>query len=295
MEDAATCGRVPATTTTRARRSSWGAPCGVTSRERATELGRLAGVHAVGELVHGALVVAAETRAEMVAAFPDAAVLHRRFFEVADDLRAGQALRHEAGAANAAFRPNFYSRKADEFFFSEEWTEAVLRYAMAGETLVREVMAAVADAIGMPELVLTDKLNQFNSLGEAVAKRANISLAKEPAWVELTRIYGLRNRHGLTDIHHEGRSPGEDARHGDRGEEKAPSPPFVHPRVQGRHRRALPARRVPCRTAVVEEARKGLLRCHTSDVPSVCSTGRLVQHWSACRRRLTYSTARSVQ
>lgn len=130
----------------------------------------------------------------MVAAFTDAAVLQRRFLEVAEDLRAGHAPRHESGVASAAFRPNFHSRKADEFFFTEEWTEAVLRYAMAGETLVREVMAAVAGAVGRPELASPEKLNQFRSLGEEVAKHANVSLAKEPAWLEFTRIYGIRNR-----------------------------------------------------------------------------------------------------
>lgn len=161
--------------------------------ERAMAMGRLAGVHAVANLVHGALAVVAETRAAMIAAFAEAAIIHRRFMEVAHDLDAGHAPKHEAGVADAAFRPNFNSRKADEFFAAEEWTEAVMRYSMAGETLVREVMTAVAQAVGKPELASTDKLNQFRSLGESIARQVDVSLAKEPAWAEFTRTYGLRN------------------------------------------------------------------------------------------------------
>ena len=38
---------------------------------------------------------------------------------------------------------------------------------------------------------------------------------------------------GLTDIHHQGRGPGEDAHHGDRGTEEEPSASVVHTGVQG--------------------------------------------------------------
>jgi len=38
---------------------------------------------------------------------------------------------------------------------------------------------------------------------------------------------------GLTDIHQGVRSPGEDAHHGDHGEEEASPSPVVHPGVQG--------------------------------------------------------------
>jgi hypothetical protein len=38
---------------------------------------------------------------------------------------------------------------------------------------------------------------------------------------------------GLTDIHHQGHSPGKDVQNGDHGEEEAPSPPVVHTGVQG--------------------------------------------------------------
>jgi hypothetical protein len=38
---------------------------------------------------------------------------------------------------------------------------------------------------------------------------------------------------GLTDIHHQGHSPGKDVQNGDHGEEEAPSPPVVHAGVQG--------------------------------------------------------------
>ena len=38
---------------------------------------------------------------------------------------------------------------------------------------------------------------------------------------------------GLTDIHHQARSAGKDAHYGDRGEEEAPAPSFVHTGVQG--------------------------------------------------------------
>lgn len=162
--------------------------------ERAARLGRLAGVHATANLVHGALDVAADTHAAIVAAFAEAAVLHRRFVEVVQDLREGQAAQHEAGVAGAAFRPNFNMRKADDFFSAEEWTEAARRYCNAGETLVREIMTAVANAIGEPDLASTDKYNQFRTLGERVAKQVGVSLAKEPAWVEFTRVYGVRNK-----------------------------------------------------------------------------------------------------
>src|SRR5271157_3038229 len=47
---------------------------------------------------------------------------------------------------------------------------------------------------------------------------------------------------GLTDIHHQVHSTREDAHHGHHGEEEAPSPPVVHPGVQGRDRRALQTR-----------------------------------------------------
>ena len=43
-------------------------------------------------------------------------------------------------------------------------------------------------------------------------------------------------------VHQVGRSPGKDVQNGDRGEEEAPSPPFVHAGVQGRDRGALPGR-----------------------------------------------------
>ena len=39
-------------------------------------------------------------------------------------------------------------------------------------------------------------------------------------------------RPGLTDIHHPARSAGKDAHHGDRGQEEAPAPSFVHIGVQ---------------------------------------------------------------
>ena len=38
---------------------------------------------------------------------------------------------------------------------------------------------------------------------------------------------------GLTDIHHQGHSPGKDVQNGDHGEEEAPSPSVVHSGVQG--------------------------------------------------------------
>lgn len=161
--------------------------------KRARQLGRLAGVHAVADLVHVALDVIAETHAEMVAAFAPAATLQRRFLDLAQELREGQASPHAAGVAGPSFRPNFNSRKAEEFFRAEEWTEAAKRYCNAGETLVREVMTAVAAAIGKPDLAATGRHNQFRSLGEMVAKQVGVSLAREPAWVEFTRVYGVRN------------------------------------------------------------------------------------------------------
>jgi hypothetical protein len=45
----------------------------------------------------------------------------------------------------------------------------------------------------------------------------------DPPWASST----------LTDIHHQGHSPGEDVHHGDHGTEEAPSPSVVHPGVQG--------------------------------------------------------------
>ncbi len=47
---------------------------------------------------------------------------------------------------------------------------------------------------------------------------------------------------GLTDIHHQGHSPGKDVQNGDHGTEEAPSPPVVQAGVQGRDRAALPGR-----------------------------------------------------
>ena len=38
---------------------------------------------------------------------------------------------------------------------------------------------------------------------------------------------------GLTDIHHQGHSPGKDVQNGDYGTEEAPSSSVVHPGVQG--------------------------------------------------------------
>ena len=163
------------------------------SAERAVRLGQVAGIHAMANLVHGALDVAAETQAAMVAAFAEGTILHGRFVEVVRDLREGEAPQHEVGVAGAAFRPNFHSRKADDFFSAEEWTEAAKRYCNAGETLIRVVMTAVANAIGKPDLASTEKHNQFRTLGERVAKQAGVSLATEPAWVEFTRVYGVRN------------------------------------------------------------------------------------------------------
>ena len=89
--------------------------------------------------------------------------------------------------------PNYNVRKAGQFFADGEWTEAVRRYANAGGTLVREVMVAVAQSVDRPELASTKKLNQFRSLGESVAKQVGVSLARDPAWIEFTRVYGLRN------------------------------------------------------------------------------------------------------
>lgn len=150
------------------------------SAERAVRLGQVAGIHAMANLVHGALDVAAETQAAMVAAFAEGTILHGRFVEVVHDLREGEAPQHEVGVAGAAFRPNFHSRKADDFFSAEEWTEAAKRYCNAGETLIRVVMTAVANAIGKPDLASTEKHNQFRTLGEGVAKQAGVSLATEP-------------------------------------------------------------------------------------------------------------------
>src|SRR5581483_11734145 len=44
----------------------------------------------------------------------------------------------------------------------------------------------------------------------------------------------------LTDIHHQGFTPGRMSDHGEHGEE-APAPPCVHPGVQGRDRGSVPA------------------------------------------------------
>jgi hypothetical protein len=38
---------------------------------------------------------------------------------------------------------------------------------------------------------------------------------------------------GLTDIHHQGHSPGKDVQNGDHGTEEDPSSSVVHPGVQG--------------------------------------------------------------
>jgi hypothetical protein len=63
-------------------------------------------------------------------------------------------------------------------------------------------------------------------------------------WVTANKLLARKRPHllpvydrwaspGLTDIHHQGRSPGKDAHHGDHGTEEAPSPSVVHPGVQG--------------------------------------------------------------
>src|SRR5271170_236759 len=46
----------------------------------------------------------------------------------------------------------------------------------------------------------------------------------------------------LTDIHHQGFSPGRMSDYGEHGEEEVPAAPLVHAGVQGGDRRVVPAR-----------------------------------------------------
>ena len=58
-----------------------------------------------------------------------------------------------------------------------------------------------------------------------VAKRNGVTRQTVHTWLWASS--------GLTDIHHQGHSPGKDVQNGDHGTEEAPSSALVHPGVQG--------------------------------------------------------------
>jgi hypothetical protein len=77
--------------------------------------------------------------------------------------------------------------------------------------------------------VLTDALakSEARQSDAEVAKLAEERLLRDKGW------HAMWASTGLTDIHHQGQSPGKDVQNGDHGEEEAASAALVHFRVQG--------------------------------------------------------------
>ena len=75
-----------------------------------------------------------------------------------------------------------------------------------------------------------------------IVERYSVNVIVVDQWSDVTVIkassshlipWGVWASSGLTDIQHQGHSPGKDVQYGDHGTEEAPCPLVVHPGVQG--------------------------------------------------------------
>ena len=59
---------------------------------------------------------------------------------LAEDLREGRVDAASVAVASAAFRPSFHAARGADHLMAEQWTEATLRYVLAGGNVVRDVI-----------------------------------------------------------------------------------------------------------------------------------------------------------
>lgn len=109
------------------------------------------------------------------------------------DLREGSVDARRVAITGAAFRPNFHAARAAEHLESEQWTEATLRYVLAAETLVRDViMTALHERLDV-SLTPAQLTTHWRKTAPALSSLADVDLKAEPAWEAFGAVYSDRN------------------------------------------------------------------------------------------------------
>ncbi|MCA1704447.1 MAG: hypothetical protein LC808_14790 [Actinobacteria bacterium] len=159
----------------------------------ATTVGDLQGRYAVAPLVTRAEAIADATRASML----EHLVWFRRQFDewlsLITDLREGSVDARRAAITGAAFRPNFHAARAAEHLESEQWTEATLRYVLAGETLVRDVIMSALDERLDANLTPAELTTHWRKTAPKLSLLAGVDLGAQPAWEAFAAVYSDRN------------------------------------------------------------------------------------------------------
>ncbi len=159
----------------------------------ATTVGDLQGRYALAPLVTRSEAIADATRASML----EHLVWFRRQFDewlnLITDLREGSVDARRAAITGAAFRPNFHAARAAEHLESEQWTEATLRYVLAGETLVRDVIMSALHERLDANLSPPELTTHWRKTAPKLSLLAGVDLGAEPAWESFAAVYSDRN------------------------------------------------------------------------------------------------------
>lgn len=159
-------------------------------------LGKLAAQFGMVPLIDAVFELANQTRADLRNLLQKAAHSHLAMWQrLIKDIKAGEEDPSRHSIPGAAFRPNYHAAQGSKNFERELWTESFLRYVMAGEVLIRDVVmpAAEEESDQAPE-PSSKRITHWRNEASDLAKRVGVPLDNRAEWLEFSRVYRLRNK-----------------------------------------------------------------------------------------------------
>lgn len=159
----------------------------------ARTIGELQGHFALAPLVASAEATADTTRTSMLEHLCWFRHQFQEWLYLIEDLREGSLDARQASIASAAFRPNFHAARGADHLVAEQWTESTLRYVLAGETLVRDVIMSALHEKLDATLTTAQLITHWRKTAPELSRLARWDLEAEPAWQSFNALYADRN------------------------------------------------------------------------------------------------------
>lgn len=145
-------------------------------------------------LVRGAETISTETRARMIEQLGWFTKNFNEWLTMIDDVRHGVLDAKTVAITSAAFRPNFHASKGEDHLLAGQWTEATVRFVLATETLLRDVITIALQESLQLNLSTKQLTTYWRQTVREVAALAGFDLAADAAWQEFAKVYDHRNK-----------------------------------------------------------------------------------------------------